>query len=367
MTEPHYLFFNNLPEDVEYNFEEGLVVGKFAPLTHGHINLINKAATACRKLTVAMCYDDKFLSKQNERDQKILTRKNRMIWLKKTFENMPHINIVEIDETNIPAYPNGWIGYSDLIRGIYDGNIPKNTAIFSSEIEYDENYKKYLPELTHVIFDNDRTEIPISATMVRTNLYKYWEFIPSIVRQFYSLKVCIVGTESSGKTTLVRSLAKLFGTSWVEEYGRYYCEHEVGGSEKLLTSRDYEIIAFNHKAEEEKAMKHSNKITFIDSNAFVTEFYHRLYEGKQNDVVTSIAQNEYYDLIIYLSDETTWIDDGLRVNSSNRNKTRELFEEMLEEFPNQKDKMIYINGKNIRKRHADATKIIRELLDKNIK
>lgn len=364
MTEYHKLF-KDLPEDIEFNFEEGLVIGKFAPITFGHINLIYKAATACRNLTVAMCYDDKFLGQQSPRDQKVLTYKNRMRWLKTVFADMPHITITSIDETNIPAYPNGWAGYANLVRGIYDGAIPEGTAIFSSEIEYDDGYKTYLPELTHVVVDNERTEVPISATMVRNDLYKYWELIPSCVRKDYALKVCVIGTESSGKTTLVRGMAKLFGTSWVEEYGRDYCMNVVGGDEKLLTSQDYEKIAFNHKTEEEKAMARANKVTFVDSNAFVTEFYHRLYEGFENKVVSNIAENEEYDLILYMSDDTTWVDDGLRVNGENRDETRALFNEMLNEFPNQKEKMILVSGKNIRVRHQKAIEEVKKLLSNN--
>lgn len=362
MTTPYHVLFKDLPEDVEYNFEEGLVVGKFAPITFGHINLIHKAATACRKLTVAMCYDDKFLSQQSPRDQKVLTYKNRMRWLKTVFADFDHIEIVSIDETNIPAYPNGWAGYADLVRGIYGGEIPEGTAIFSSEIAYDDGYKTHLPELTHVVVDNDRTEVPISATMVRNDLYKYWDLIPSCVRKDYALKVCVIGTESSGKTTLVRSMAKLLGTSWVEEYGREYCMNVVGADERLLTSSDYEKIAFTHKTEEEKAMARANKVTFVDSNAFVTEFYHRLYEGKPNPVVSNIALNEEYDLILYMSDDTTWVDDGLRVNGENREDTKKLFNEMLEEFPNQKEKMVLISGKNIRVRHQKAIEKVKAVL-----
>ena len=350
-TKLSHIFFKDLPEDVEFNFEEGLVVGKFAPLTMGHINLINKAATACRKLTVALCYDDKFLNNQSPRDKKVLTLKNRMIWLKNTFADMPHITVVMIDETNLPVYPNGWAGYAILLRDIYpDSVIPEGTAIFSSEIEYIDGYEKNVPELTHVIVDNDRNEVPISATMVRENLYQNWHLIPSCVRQAYTLKVCVIGTESSGKSTLIKAMAKLFNTSWVEEYGRNYCINEVGGDEKLLSSVDYEKIAFAHKTEEEKALSRSNKVSFIDSNAFVTEFYHRLYEGHKNEVVTSIAQNEEYDLVLYMTDETTWVDDGLRVNGENKEKTKKLFEEMMKEFPNQNKKLVRISGKNIRSR-----------------
>jgi HTH-type transcriptional repressor of NAD biosynthesis genes len=358
-----HVLFKDLPDDTEFNFDEGLVVGKFAPTTFGHINLIHKAATACKHLTVAMCYDDKWLGKQSSRDQKILTKKNRLIWLKTLFADFPHITITLIDETNIPAYPNGWAGYAKLVRGIYNGSIPENTAIFSSEIEYDDGYDTHLPELNHVVVDSERTEVPISATMVRNDLYHHWELIPSCVRQAYALKVCVIGTESSGKTTLVRSLAKLFGTSWVEEYGREYCQTKVGSDEKLLSSNDYETIAFTHKTEEEKAFLTSNKVTFIDSNAFVTEFYHRLYEGHPNAVVSAIAENERYDLILYLSDETTWTDDGLRSNGDNRDETKALFNEMLQEFPNQSSKIARIQGKNIRTRHEKAIKEVKKLLE----
>lgn len=360
-----HILFKDLPEDVEFNFKEGLVVGKFAPLTMGHINLINKAATACEKLTVVMCFDEKWLSKQSPRDQKVLTHKNRLIWLKKTFADMPHIRIVSINESNLPSYPNGWAGYADLLRSVYpDNTIPNGTAILSSEAEYDDGYNTHLPELTHVVVDNDRSEIPISATMVRDNLYDNWHLIPSCVRQAYALKVCVIGTESSGKTTLVRSMAKLFLTSWVEEYGRDYCINEVSGDETLLSSNDYVKIAFNHKTEEEKALRHANKVTFIDSNAFVTEFYHRLYEGTKNDVVSSIALNENYDLILYMTDETKWVDDGLRTNGNKREETKLLFEEMLKEFPNQQENLVKITGCNTRVRHAKALEVINSLMEK---
>ena len=36
--------------------------------------------------------------------------------------------------------------------------------------------------------------------------------------------VCLFGPESTGKTTLARELAARFGTVFVPEFGRYYCE-----------------------------------------------------------------------------------------------------------------------------------------------
>lgn len=345
-------------------YKNGIVVGKFAPLTRGHINLINHASTQCDNLTVLLCYDEKFLSEQNERDKKTLTLRNRLFWLKKTFSDFSNINIDYIDETEVPKYPNGWKGYTDLIREKFNNKIPNNTAIFSSENDYDEGYKKYLPEIDHVIVDYNRTMVPISATKIRENIYDNWDMIPSIVRKDYALKVCIIGTESCGKSTMVKYLSKLFNTSWVEEYGRTYIENEICSDETLLKSEDYSKIAFGHKMLEEEALKTSNKLVFIDTNAFVTNFYHNLYEGKDNNIVKEIAKNEEYDLIFYLNSDVPWVSDNIRINGGEKRKSnKKLFEKLLNEYPNIKDNMVIIDGSNYNERLSKCMNHVNKLLE----
>jgi len=48
----------------------GFLVGKFAPLTLGHINFINRSSTKCDKLVVLLSYDSKWVSENPE----VLTR-----------------------------------------------------------------------------------------------------------------------------------------------------------------------------------------------------------------------------------------------------------------------------------------------------
>jgi HTH-type transcriptional repressor of NAD biosynthesis genes len=342
----------------------GLVVGKFAMLTLGHINLIHAAAMDCEQLKVLLCFDEKFLAKQKPRDQQRLTLKNRLRWLKETYQDMPHITIDYIDETNIPAYPNGWQHYAQLIRDSYGGTIPNDTAVFSSELEYDDDYKKYLPELQHLLVDPARTQVPISATKIRNNLYQHWDMVPSVVRKDYTLKVCFIGTESCGKTTLVKSLAKLYNTSWALEYGRTYCETVVFGDETLLESSDYSKIAFQHKCDEEHALRTANKLCFIDSCAITTEFFHRLNLGTTSEVVSAIARHEEYDLILYLTDDVPWVNDGTRVNGDKRQETRALFETVLAEYPNHQKKVQVISGSTYRERADNAKAAVEALLER---
>lgn len=313
-------------------FEEGIVVGKFAPLTLGHIHLINIAATQCRHLNVILCFDAKFLAQQNKRDQKLLTLKNRLRWLIQTYIDIPYIDIVYIDETDLPPSPYGWQPYCDLVRQYVIPGV--NTALFSSECEYDSFYRTYLPEVKHIIVDPKRIKVPISATMIRTNIYQNWDYLPSIVSHDYTIKVCIIGAEKSGKTTMAKYLAKLFNTSWVEEYSCTYCKRELANNRLLLKSQDYTTIVFRQKEYELQAIKSANKVTMIDCNAFMTEFYHRLHEGTSNSVVTAIAHEEQYDLMLILYPLVDHRTNNLETDKEYTESTT-LFFNMLKEFPNQ--------------------------------
>lgn len=179
----HLLFDDLIKEDKI--FDEALIVGKFAPITKGHINFIRKSSIGTKKLKVVLCFDEKWLGRQDEHHQKILTLENRLGWLKEIFKDDENIDVTFIDETNLKPYPNGWAEYTDLLRGTFGGTIPKNTAIFSSEIEYDDGYKTHLPELSHVVVDPERKAVPISATMIRKDTKKHWEYIPECVQRHY--------------------------------------------------------------------------------------------------------------------------------------------------------------------------------------
>lgn len=342
--------------------QNGIVIGKFAPLTRGHINLINYAATMCERLIVVVSHDDRWLARQSERDQRLLTLKNRIKWVSQIYKDIDHVSVEFIIENDIPEFPNGWKEYSDLINDNY-GHL-KDITIFSSEIDYDNKFKEYLPWFDHVVVDAERSRVPISATKIREHLYDNWDYLPSVVRRDFVRKIVILGTESSGKTVLTKYLSKLYNTAWVEEAGRTYCLEDMAGNELLLSSDDYDKIAFRHKELEFEAEKTANRIMFVDTNAFITEFYHRLYEKKENTVVSAIAKKECYDLVIVLAPTVKWVDDGLRVNSD-RSITSKLFQEMKEEFPNQfpVGKTIYIDSSDYTERMEQAINAVDKLIE----
>lgn len=332
----------------------GFLTGKFAPLHTGHIYFISKAATMVDKLYVVLSYDGKRFQ-----DDPRLSLKNRLLWLKTTFKDLPHIKIVYVDETNCSPYPDGWHEWSMLVKRAIPHRIGDITKIFSSEPEYTEGFNKYWPNAEHVIVDAERKEVNISATEIRANPFKFWSYMPSIVRQHYVKKVCIIGTESCGKTTLTKYLAKIYQTSWVEEYGRKFCEQDMCMDESLLQYNDYALIAARRYEDELQAVKTANRIVFADTNAFITNFYCRLYEGSFHPMVDEYESLEKYDLTLVLDSDVEWVADGLRINKD-RSKTDGLLKKMLEMSRSDNlGKLVYISG-TYSERLEKAIKIIDE-------
>lgn len=339
----------------------GIVIGKFAPLTTGHINLINVAATECQRVIVVVSHHDGWLKSQNPRDRKILTLKNRMRWLNEIYGDIDHVSVDFIDESEIPQYPDGWEPYCALLRDKFGKDDP---TIFSSELDYDEKYKELLPNFGHVVVDANRTRVPISATAIRSDLYGNWNYLPSVVRQHYTKKVVVIGMESCGKSTLTKMLAKLYNTSWVEEYGRTFCEVDLHKNESLLTSKDYETITLRQKELETQGLRTANRIMFCDTNAFITQYYHVLYEGYFNSVVDAIAREEQYDLVLFLSPDVPWVDDGLRLNAD-RSKTAPVFKRVSERYPNQfpEKRVVVIEGTSYKDRMDKAIRAVDSFLN----
>lgn len=334
----------------------GFLTGKFAPLHTGHIYFISKAATMVDKLYVVLSYDGKRFA-----DDPRLSLKNRLLWLKTTFKDLPHIQVLFVDETDCPPYPDGWRAWAALVAGklAKEFDVFSIDKIFSSEPEYTEGFNTFWPEAEHVIIDAERKEVNISATEIRANPFKFWSYMPSIVRQHYVKKICIIGTESCGKTTLTKYLSKIYQTSWVEEYGRKFCEQDMCMDESLLQYNDYALIAARRYEDELQAVKTANRIVFADTNAFITNFYCRLYEGSFHPMVDEYESLEKYDLTLVLDSDVEWVADGLRINKD-RSKTDGLLKKMLEMSRSDNlGKLVYISG-TYSERLEKAIKVIDE-------
>lgn len=305
--------------------ESGLFFGKFAPLTTGHIAAILTASTYVEELYVVLCWDEKFQSTLTPELQKVMTLRNRLMWLKDTFKHIKKIKITYVDETPVPSYPVGCEDFTKLVKNklVYDFQQPYVDVVFSSETEYNDYFSQYWPDSEHVLIDPPREFVDISATRVRSNPYEHWDFLAPASHKHFVKKVCIIGVESTGKSTLTINLANHFSTQYVEEVGRTICENEYHWSEAMMNIEDYVYVAMEHKVKEHKLAATANKVLFSDTNNLITLFSAECSGHESSPLLSQMAFAEDYDLVIMLDIDVPWVYDPLRLNNTSelREKT----------------------------------------------
>lgn len=178
--------------------------------------------------------------------------------------------------------------------------------------DYDENsfWNQCYPESEFVVFERNK----YNSISIRSDVYRYWEWMPKIVRSHFVKKVLLIGGESSGKSTLTINLANYFNTNYLEEVGRDLSE--ISGTDEMMLSEDYLRILLEHKNREIIAAKESNKVLFEDTDCLITKFFMGFLEGdiesKNVVLADAIAAINNYDLILFLEPDVKWVQDGGR-------------------------------------------------------
>ncbi len=293
-------------------YKVGVYFGRFCPPHRGHLYQIIEASTQCEKLIVV-------ISDNARQTREIcalaglptITYQLRKQWISQQLQDMDHIVVRVLDETDIPVYPNGWRLWSERMRAVVPEGID---AFFVGDTDYSDTLAEHFPEAKVELFDPSRTRYPISATDIRNDILGNWHYILGSARPFFAKKVLIAGTESCGKTTLTKCLAKLYNTSWSEEVGRYYARDYLGNDETIYTDTDFSRIAHIQYEQDYQALRSANKVCFFDTDATYTDYFSELYMGHRNKLVEAYVDHARYDLLLYLLPDVKWVADGQRLN-----------------------------------------------------
>lgn len=299
-------------------YKTGVYFGRFCPPHRGHLYQIIEASTKCEKLVVVIS-DNAEQTREICENAKlpIITYQLRKQWISQQVQDMEHIVVRVLDETDIPAYPDGWILWSERMKSVVPEEIG---AFFVGDFEYQTTLEQYFPDAVVELFDPARTRYPISATDIRHNILGNWHYILGSARPFFAKKVLIAGTESCGKTTLTRCLAKLYNTSWSEEVGRYYARDYLGNDETIFTDTDFRRIAHLQYEQDYHALRAANKVCFFDTDATYTDYFSELYLGHRNPLVEAYIDHTRYDLMLFLQPDVKWVADGQRLHGEHEKR-----------------------------------------------
>lgn len=308
-------------------FQRGLVVGKFCPLHHGHAYVIQHAMSVCDEVVVISYTKPEF---------EHCARDTREGWLTRQF---PDATVLVIDEefllqlcvqralADVQPIPNN--DASDDVHRRYVAwlclSVLHKTmdAVFTSE-GYGDGFAEILtaqfqlhsplaPVVQHVCVDAQRKVVPVSGTRIRLNPHDNRQFLSPDVYASFVERVCILGGESSGKTSLAQALAERLGTAWVPEYGRELWERQGG---KLVLD-DMVSIGRQQLQNESALAKTATRFLLCDTSPLTTMFYSHHMFGVVEPELVHLAECRY-DHVLVCAPDFEFIQDGTRHDSAFR-------------------------------------------------
>ena len=282
-------------------YKYGLVIGKFMPLHTGHEALINFASQCCEVLTVAVC----------SLPEEPIPGHLRYKWTREAFADRPEIVVDHITE-NLPWSSESSRTISKIRSDYLKKKYPYVDLIISSE-PYGEYVAEYMG-IDHQMFDVARSQVSVSGTQIRNNPFLYRDFIPAHVKWYFVKKICIVWTESTGKSTLTRLLAEYFNTTYVEEMARYL----VSKTQEVVF-HDLQDIARLHAKSIIQRTKIANKLLFVDTDLNITRSYAKYLFNKDLSVETWVEEANQFDFYLFLEPNCSYVQDGTRLEETERN------------------------------------------------
>ena len=157
------------------------------------------------------------------------------------------------------------------------------------------------------------------------------------------LRVCCVGPESSGTTTLAQQLASHYGTVWVPEYGRDYTEaRKVAGAKYEWKSDEFVHIALKQQEHEDLMAAQARRVLFCDTDALATCIWHERYMGFWSMSVESVANRRRYALYILTQPDIPFVQDRIRDSENLREWMTQRFREELNK---RKQPWLLVQGK----------------------
>ena len=277
--------------------KRGFILGKFMPPHAGHVSLIQAARALVDELTVLLCSlpDDP------------IPGSSRLQWMRDLFPDCR----IEWHDSVVPQQPSDSADFWNIWRRIVaDAHPEPIDYVFAGEgygVDLAREVGAFFVPLGARVLGADQCGLGgLAGEKIRSNPWKYWDFLPSPVRNHYALTVCLHGVESVGKSMLSERLAQHYRTVVVPEYGRTHCE--THGTD--CREQDLLLIGDAQQAMIEAARPWCNRLLIADTDALMTAAWSQMMIGYAPDQLICHRQA---DLYLILGTDAPFVDDGTRV------------------------------------------------------
>lgn len=255
----------------------GVYFGTFAPLHVGHQQQIYKCASLNDGVLLVVSGDD-----QDRGAQIGLPLEKRFRYLREAFRDEEAIQVAKLDENDLPAMPHGWDEWVSRLLNLintYTTRDKLEITFYVGESAYATELKRRFPKdgNSYEVELADRQDIAMSATKIRENPQAQWDKINRVFRRHFSKVVTVMGSASTGKTTLVRRLARSINAPFSEDYLQAY-KATYNLTDEELRQEDYaRLITGQYDANSQQLNSPANQgIVFLDTDALVTRVHAKM-------------------------------------------------------------------------------------------
>jgi NadR type nicotinamide-nucleotide adenylyltransferase len=327
-------------------FRTGLVVGKFSPLHQGHEFVIRRALAECDEVLVLSYSNPEFLGCEAAK---------RSHWISQLFPAVRHFAA----SSDVP--PND---ADELVHRRFCANLCHEVfnatpdVVFTSE-GYGDGFAAELARcfghpVAHVLVDQARMQFPISGTRLREDIHAHRAWLSAVVYSSFVKRICFLGGESSGKSTLAEDLAVAFQTCHVPEFGRELWEEKRG----ILCLEDMLHIAETQVRREEQMVLSADRYLFCDTSPLTTLFYSQHLFRQADPELERLAQREY-DLTILCAPDFPFVQDGTRQPETFRTYQHDWY---LRELERRKIRYHLVTG-SVQERIRQISAVLEETLE----
>ena len=124
--------------------------------------------------------------------------------------------------------------------------------------------------------------------------------------------ICLLGAESTGKTTLARQLAAHFDCPWVPEVLRTFCDEQ---GRTPIREEQSEVLETQHRQVlSAQALARQNKAPFVfcDTAPLLTAVYSDFVFGDGALYARARELHTSYSLTLFMAPDLDWVADGLQ-------------------------------------------------------
>ena len=293
-------------------FVNGILFGKFLPPHLGHVHCIETALQHCARLFIVIC------STKNANP----SGRDRAKWVQQLAPRAEVLLTEDLCEWHFgsPCVEKCSETWATWLSHVITEKI---NVVFSSE-DYGPNFAG-LVDAEHMSVDQERVIFPVSGTQIRADFRKHWFDMPNAVRAGLFRKVVIIGSESSGTSTLASDLAGALASPLIAEAGRtisWELAIEYGGMENVVWNEDIFWRVLRDQADSENSARFQNCDSIpgefgpwivSDTDAVATVVWWERYLDENSNSAWSFAQTCLGDIYVVTDPkDVVFFQDGIR-------------------------------------------------------